>query len=70
MSAVIVRSHRVYAFGAPAGRIDRDAAGWHHTFDAARQPLGRWSTERRALHAIEQDMLLELYGTHQRAANE
>jgi hypothetical protein len=62
MSAIIVRSHRVYAFGIPAGRIDDDYDGWRHAFDPSRRPLGQWSTERRALDAIERDMLRQLYG--------
>jgi hypothetical protein len=66
MSAVIVRSHRVYAFGAPAGRIDDDIDGWRHAFDSSRRPLGRWSTERRALDAIERDVLRQLYGKRER----
>lgn len=62
--AVVCRSARpVFAYGARAGCLVVDGDGWHHAFDHEWSPIGRHSTERRALSAIDRYALLALYGT-------
>jgi hypothetical protein len=70
MSAEFYRRLFVLAYGAHAGCVQKHPDGWRQAFDMFGKPIGSWSTDRRALHVIEQNMLLNLYGTHQRAENE
>lgn len=62
MPSVIYRSVcLVEAYGSVAGRIVTDDDGWHCAYDLDWRPVGRWSTERRAAHALDSHMLRRLY---------
>jgi hypothetical protein len=52
----------VCAYGEPAGRILIED-GRYQAYDMGWSPVGVWSTERRALHALDQHSLRSIYGT-------
>ena len=59
-TAVRVNRHHIRLYDLRAGTIE-EGDGRYLAYDADHRPLGNWSSERRALHAIEQDALRQLY---------
>jgi hypothetical protein len=50
----------VVSYGGPVGRII-GYDGRHHGYDLKWTPIGSWSTERRAQHAIDSEVLQRMY---------
>jgi hypothetical protein len=62
-----VNNWLVESCGRLAGHVYLDSAGWYRTYDLDWTPIGRHSTERRALQAIDTQTLLSVYGTTKEA---